>query len=68
MKTPMQWAARVLAAAALLAGADAAWAQRGHEVPMLDYSPPWLGMLYTAVFLAGVAVVAFKNARRTHLR
>ena len=53
--------------AALAATAGVAAAQRAGEAPVLDYNPPWLGILYSVVFLAGVAVVSFKNARRTHL-
>ena len=54
--------------AAVLAGPLTAWASSdGHRVPELEETSPWLALLYTAVCLAGVLVVGFKNSRRTHL-
>lgn len=35
--------------------------------PELDYSPAWVGIFYSLIFIAGIVVVGFKNARRTHL-
>ena len=36
--------------------------------PMVEKTPvPWVAFLCTVVALAGVAVVAFKSSRRTHL-
>jgi hypothetical protein len=37
------------------------------KAPQLEPSPPWVAIVYSVVGLAGVAVVAFKNAKRTHL-
>lgn len=62
-------------AGALLGVVSAAYAQDdvvkppidGIGVAPLDGSMPWIAILCTLVFVAGVAVVGFKNARRTHL-
>lgn len=54
--------------AAAMAGPLTVWAASdGHRVPELEETSPWLAVLYTAVCLAGVLVVGFKNSRRTHL-
>ncbi len=38
-----------------------------NEVPALEDTPRWGAIAYTAVAVAGIAVVAFKHAKRTHL-
>ena len=58
-------------------GAGAAFAQAisdGYQdpvaprvVPALDPSVDWWTILYFVVACLGIAVVSFKNARRTHL-
>jgi len=42
-------------------------ASRSQGPPEIEWSPPWVAILYTIVFLVGICVVAFKNAKRTHL-
>jgi len=39
----------------------------GYPLPQTDPRNPWLPLVFMVVALAGVLVVAFKNARRTHL-
>jgi len=57
-----------LAAAATPALAERNYKGEGWEKPPTsDYSMAWLTTIYVLVFLAGICVVAFKNARRTHL-
>ena len=53
----------------LVAGAPTLCAATdGFEQKLEEGGPfPWAALLYTAVAVAGIAVVAFKNARRTHL-
>ena len=69
--TAPSWLLGVLPAVTVLALlAGPAFAQRRvnpNVLPELDYSPPWVGILYTLIFIAGIVVVGFKNARRTHL-
>ena len=38
-----------------------------YEGPQLESSAPWLAIMYAVVFAAGICVVGFKNAGRTHL-
>lgn len=56
----------MLSAAVLLTPAWAV-AEDGYTVEGMASSTPWLAILYTVVALGGVAVVGFKNSRRTHL-
>ena len=61
---------RKLVAGALAAGgaaAGACLAGDGITPPIPEPTFPWLAMFYTCVIVAGIAVVAFKNAKRTHL-
>ena len=52
----------VMPAAVALAGrAD------GYEAPEIEAKPPWVAILYVFIALAGICVVGFKNAKRTHL-
>ena len=39
----------------------------GIEPPVLEPHFSWLSLLYTVVGAAGIAVVAFKDAKRSHL-
>ncbi len=47
--------------------AAAAGVDDGYAPPQATASGGWINWLITGVFVAGLAVVAFKNARRTHL-
>ena len=38
-----------------------------YSTPAKQETKPWIAILYAVVFLAGILVVAFKNAKRTHL-
>ena len=55
------------AAVALVVPAAASVASDGYTAYPIDPSKPWWAILYTVVALAGIGVVAGKNARRTHL-
>jgi len=57
---------RTLSASLLLTPAWAA-ANDGYAVEGMASSTPWLAILYTVVALGAVAVIAFRNSRRTHL-
>ena len=57
----------VLAAVAILAPVSVASAGDGYEAPEIETHVPVTAILYALVFLVGIAVVGFKNARRTHL-
>ena len=58
----------MLAAVAQSASADKKDAGRdGYIVPKPEPANPWLAVLFMLVGMAGVLVVAFRNARRTHL-
>jgi len=57
----------VFPAAVVLLAAGQALAGDGYYSPELDYSPPWLSILYALVGTVAVCVPAFKNAKRTHL-
>lgn len=45
----------------------AALCEDEYTTPTRKSQVPWMAILYTAVGLIGIAVVAFKHARRTHL-
>mgnify|MGYP001201319240 CR=1 FL=1 len=47
--------------------AGAAAGEGYDEVPMSKPLRPWVAVVYVIVFLAGIGVVAAKNAKRTHL-
>jgi len=36
-------------------------------IPTIEISTPWMAMGYAAAGVAGIAVVGFKNSKRTHL-
>jgi hypothetical protein len=38
-----------------------------NAVPTLEESTPWIAWLFSAAFVAAIAVVGFKNSKRTHL-
>jgi len=38
-----------------------------YDAPAMEPAKPWFPIIYTIVFLVALMVVAFKNARRTHL-
>jgi hypothetical protein len=58
-----------LSLAALVCLASAGWgAQDAASAPKIeDGGTPWTAIIYSIVALAGIAVVGFKNAKRTHL-
>lgn len=60
---PLQWLLAIL----VLALPAAAGASDGYAVYAIEPSKPWLAILCAVVSLAGVGVVAFKKAKRTHL-
>lgn len=37
------------------------------EAPEADWSVPWMAVGYSLATLAGIAVIGFKNSKRTHL-
>jgi len=39
----------------------------GYDVPTSKPAKPWLAVVYAVVSLAGIAVLAIKNAKRSHL-
>ena len=47
--------------------ASIAAANDNYSAPELKTSAPWAAITYTAVAVIAILVVAFKNARRTHL-
>lgn len=53
--------------AGLVLSAGAALGQDGYEAPEIETRVPVSAIGYALVFLLGIAVVGFKNARRTHL-
>ena len=58
----------LLAAPAVSLGQDADAPTDTFTGPNIEDGPvPWLAILYTLVACAGIGVVAFKNAKRTHL-
>jgi hypothetical protein len=62
-------AARIfLAIWAALVWASVAACADGHDPgPEIEGKVPWMAITYSVVALAGIAVVGFKNAKRTHL-
>jgi len=56
-----------LAAAAWLLVPAVAICRDEYKNPAKKESIPWVAVLYMLVSLAGIAVVAFKHAKRTHL-
>lgn len=56
-----------LSAQSALAAKDRDADSDGYTAPKPEEKNPWLGLLFMLVAAAGVLVVAFKNARRTHL-
>jgi hypothetical protein len=60
--------ANILASAgALLTGLSRALADDGFEAPVIEKATPWLAIGIAVIAAAGIAVVAFKSSRRTHL-
>ena len=57
----------VAAALATSSAAALAAANDGFEPPALDAPTNWLAWVLGIVFIIGVIIVGFKNARRTHL-
>ena len=57
----------------LAPGLAAVWAagpalsQDQYYAPAQNARTPWEAIVCTAIFLAGIAIVGFKHARRTHL-
>jgi len=58
---------RLSCAAVLLLAPGLAHCQDVYKAPAKYEAVPWAAVAYTLVFLIGIAAVAFKNARRTHL-
>lgn len=58
-----------LALLTLLCVATNGWgAQDAASAPKIeDGATPWTAIIFSIVALAGIAVVGFKNAKRTHL-
>lgn len=52
-------------AAVLLGGPAVAWGQDMYAAPTKEEQVPWFSILYIAVGLIAIAVVAFKSARRS---
>ena len=50
----------------LALAATASGAEQYQGIP-LENKVQWIAVLYAAISLIGIAVVAFKNAKRTHL-
>jgi hypothetical protein len=57
----------MLVALANLGWCSIAVAQESGKAPEIEDSPAWFPVMVALVALAGIAVVGFKNARRTHL-
>ncbi|RPI63417.1 MAG: hypothetical protein EHM48_02475 [Planctomycetaceae bacterium] len=62
----LAWMFGIAAVMALPMVAAAADVETASPRPDAD-SLNWVAVLYSAVFAAAIAVVAFKNAKRTHL-
>jgi len=58
---------RLSCAAVPLLAPGLAHCQDVYKAPAKYETIPWMAVVYTFVFLIGIAAVAFKNARRTHL-
>lgn len=61
---------KVLSRAAFVASmavSSLALAQDANKAPVLEADVPWMPVIVSLVTLGGIAVVGFKNARRTHL-
>ena len=56
-----------LAVATLVLIPTAAICEDEYPAPAREESVPWLAILYAVVCLGGIAAVAFKHAKRTHL-
>lgn len=50
-----------------MASAAVALANDPYSSPEKDKTLPWIAILYAVVFVAGIGLVASKNAKRTHL-
>ena len=64
---PMKIRTAWLAALAAGARASSALADDGFETPQMEQPGTWKVVAVLLVALAAVCVVAFKNAKRTHL-
>ena len=53
--------------AAMLLTSTAALCDDSYDVTVREGGIQWIAILYALVCLAGICVVAFKHARRTHL-
>lgn len=55
-----------LPAVVAMAGGDGVESPREEETAS-NWSPPWYAILFTLVFVAAIAVLAFKRAKRTSM-
>ena len=61
------WLIKVVSLAAVAASRAAMGAGDGFEAPSIEPEGEWLTYVSLAVFVVAIAVVGFKNSRRTHL-
>ena len=68
-KAPEMMRKFCLASTVLFCLVTCGWAaQDAASAPKIeDGATPWTAIIYSVVALAGIAVVGFKNAKRTHL-